>query len=59
MKWQKKQENPTKSVLSKVEKIHNDQITKETPTTQMMKKRTQKQWMGLGDQMASTRRYST
>ena len=33
MKWQTKQANPTKSILSKVEKIHNDQITKETPTT--------------------------
>ena len=33
MKWQKKQAKPAKSILSKVEKIHNDQITKETPTT--------------------------
>ena len=33
MKWQMKQANPTTSILSKVEKIHNDQITKETPTT--------------------------
>ena len=33
MKWQTKQANPTTSILSKVEKIHNDQITKETPTT--------------------------
>ena len=33
MKWQTKQANPPTSILSKVEKIHNDQITKETPTT--------------------------
>ncbi len=33
MKWQTKQANPTTSILSKVEKIHNDQITKVTPTT--------------------------
>ena len=33
MKWQKKQANPTKRILFEVEKIHNDQITKETPTT--------------------------
>ena len=33
MKWQTKQTNPPTSILSKVEKIHNDQITKETPTT--------------------------
>ena len=33
MKWQTKQTNPATSILSKVEKIHNDQITKETPTT--------------------------
>ena len=33
MEWQTKQTNPTTSILSKVEKIHNDQITKETPTT--------------------------
>ena len=33
MKWQTKQANPTTSILSKVEKMHNDQITKETPTT--------------------------
>ena len=33
MKWQTKQANPMKSILSKVEKIHYDQITKETPTT--------------------------
>ena len=28
-----KQTNPPTSILSKVEKIHNDQITKETPAT--------------------------
>ena len=33
MKWQMKQTNPPTSILSKVEKIHNDQVTKETPTT--------------------------
>jgi hypothetical protein len=33
MKWQTKQANPPTNILSKVEKIHNDQITKETPTT--------------------------
>ena len=33
MKWQKKQAKPAKSILFKVEKIHNDPITKETPTT--------------------------
>ena len=33
MKWQTKQTNPPTSILSKVKKIHNNQITKETPTT--------------------------
>ena len=62
MKWQRKQANPAKSILFEVEKTHNDQITKDKPTTNVTEQRntlTQKRIVGLGDQRASNPRYAT
>ena len=49
------QANSAKSILSKVVKIHNNQITKEHQP-QSLRKHTQKRKMRLCDQRASTRR---